>query len=504
MKTLIKFLPLILIPLASCVTPQFTNISTDDVYSFGATSQGMTPVVAKESVNTYSTPEVQNKAAVANEQDNTYGEVLIDDDNYYYEDNFKYDDYYDYSYSSRIRRFDNPVLGASYYDSYYTNLYWYDYRPISWGTSIYIGYDYNYYYNPYYSPYYSNSSYYNYSYYSPYNYYWANPYYGYSYWSPYSYGSIYNSGYWAGYYASNYYWSNPYDLNSRYYGPRDQSTASLGRSRSTISSFKSPTSATASTNRSALNSNPSSRVNSTSTARTTPENRGYFSSSRQETGIRTDRNSTSLTPESRSSLQNRTVNIGSGTTSRIGGDSRQNVYNKPDGSNQVSSESRYTFDRSSTTTNSGIKNQNPRNSSTQSGNTVGSPNGSRTNQYTAPTNTNTQSSREFSSNRSSVPTTRYQRPANTNVRTNSPTNSVNSGTSRTYQSSGTRTDGGAVSRPTNVRSESSSTKSSNTSVRSSSAPVRSSSSSSGTSSRSTSSSSSSGSSRSSGGNSSRR
>ncbi len=170
----------------------------------------------------------------------------------------------------------------------------------------------------------------------------------------------------------------------------------------------------------------------------------------------------------------------------------------------MSSESRYTFDRSSTTTNSGIKNQNPRNSSTQSGNTVGSPNGSRTNQYTAPTNTNTQSSREFSSNRSSVPTTRYQRPANTNVRTNSPTNSVNSGTSRTYQSSGTRTDGGAVSRPTNVRSESSSTKSSNTSVRSSSAPVRSSSSSSGTSSRSTSSSSSSGSSRSSGGNSSRR
>src|SRR5260370_1303557 len=50
------------------------------------------------------------------------------------------DDYYDYAYSSRIRRFYHPV-GWSYYDSYYTNMYWYDYDPYSYGVSLYLSYD---------------------------------------------------------------------------------------------------------------------------------------------------------------------------------------------------------------------------------------------------------------------------------------------------------------------------------------------------------------------------
>ena len=53
---------------------------------------------------------------------------------------FNYDDYYDYAYAARIRRFHQPVVIASYYDAYYTNAYWYTYDPFLWGTSIYTGY----------------------------------------------------------------------------------------------------------------------------------------------------------------------------------------------------------------------------------------------------------------------------------------------------------------------------------------------------------------------------
>ena len=57
--------------------------------------------------------------------------------NYYDED-----DYYDYYYTSRIRRFHRDLYcGWGYYDPFYTNLYWYDYNPYNWGVSIYMGYN---------------------------------------------------------------------------------------------------------------------------------------------------------------------------------------------------------------------------------------------------------------------------------------------------------------------------------------------------------------------------
>src|SRR5262245_32611644 len=42
----------------------------------------------------------------------------------YYND----DDYYDYAYTARMRRFYSPMPGYAYYDPYYTNTYWYDYN----------------------------------------------------------------------------------------------------------------------------------------------------------------------------------------------------------------------------------------------------------------------------------------------------------------------------------------------------------------------------------------
>ena len=58
----------------------------------------------------------------------------------YVTNNYYNDDYYDYSYSSRLRRYYSPAIGYSYYDPYYTNSYYYDYYPSSWGVSIYSTY----------------------------------------------------------------------------------------------------------------------------------------------------------------------------------------------------------------------------------------------------------------------------------------------------------------------------------------------------------------------------
>lgn len=144
--------------------------------------------------------------------------------NYYNED-----DYYDYQYSARLKRFYSPAIGYGYYDPFYTNSYWYDYNPYNYGVSIYLGYNWwapSYcYYDPFwYGPVYPHihNHYFGYydSWYSPYGYYGYN-----NYWNGYNHG--YNDGYWNGYYngyyASTYnnpYYYNSYDGNVTYYGPR--------------------------------------------------------------------------------------------------------------------------------------------------------------------------------------------------------------------------------------------------------------------------------------------
>ena len=74
-------------------------------------------------------------------------------------------DYYDYSFSSRIRRFHRPIYYSGYYGSIYTDYYWYNNDPFYCGTSIYYGYNWL---SPYYS-FYSYSPYY-FDYYTPYYY----------------------------------------------------------------------------------------------------------------------------------------------------------------------------------------------------------------------------------------------------------------------------------------------------------------------------------------------
>ena len=61
--------------------------------------------------------------------------------NNYYGDYYEADDYYDYSYSSRIRRFHRPMYYSNYYGGIYTDYYWYNNDPFYCGTSIYYGYN---------------------------------------------------------------------------------------------------------------------------------------------------------------------------------------------------------------------------------------------------------------------------------------------------------------------------------------------------------------------------
>ena len=98
---------------------------------------------------------------------NNYGEQesLSNDTTINSNTDYLTNDYYDYSFSSRIRRFHKPIYYSRYYSGIYTDYYWYNNDPFFCGTSIYYGYNWH---SPYYS-YYSYSPYY-FNYYSPYYY----------------------------------------------------------------------------------------------------------------------------------------------------------------------------------------------------------------------------------------------------------------------------------------------------------------------------------------------
>ncbi|MFH1160615.1 MAG: hypothetical protein V1733_06685 [bacterium] len=159
-----------------------------------------------------------------------------------------YDDYNDYSYSARVKRFHNPNTDASYFDETYTDPSNYD-TTISGGASspdvsVYVGagvgsfwgpsssfgigwgcdpwyWDYGWGY-PYYPSWYWNYSWW----YNPF------PFWAYSpYWSPYSYGywNGYWNGYWDGYYGYPYGWNSwEYPYVDTYYGRRRPITSPGG------------------------------------------------------------------------------------------------------------------------------------------------------------------------------------------------------------------------------------------------------------------------------------
>ncbi len=177
--------------------------------------------------------------------------------NYYNGDNYDFDtdDYYDYAYSSRIRRFHRPIATYSYYDPFYTNMYWYNYDPFFYGSSIYLSYNfwrprpwrfnagwgwnswnaynnfswgYNFGWSPGWSGYYASS--------------FVNPW-GFNNWgfnnNPWGYHAGYCAGFSNGYNLgyNNFYYDNSYynsfdanSVNNHYYGHRSNTTSNTNYS----------------------------------------------------------------------------------------------------------------------------------------------------------------------------------------------------------------------------------------------------------------------------------
>jgi hypothetical protein len=134
-----------------------------------------------------------------------------------YTTNYYSDEEYSYLYASRISRFHRPIFGFGYYDPFYTNLYWYNYDPFAYGTSIYANWGWSGYYNPWCRPWGYNMW--------GWNSWGQGPGMGWSY-QPYPYGGWgYDQGHWNGYW-------NTYDQNRGvYWGHRGGSNQSAGNPR---------------------------------------------------------------------------------------------------------------------------------------------------------------------------------------------------------------------------------------------------------------------------------
>lgn len=160
----------------------------------------------------------------AMEQENSENEEAEEEYKYNPDDTvFNMDDYYDYAYAARIKRFHSPTIIYNYYDDYYTDLCWYDPDPMLWGTSIYLGYRWWY-------P--------TYSYYWTWNYGWGwhRPFYWHNPWA-YDYYAWHHHP-WGYYHAPWYY--NSWDRNSHFYNRPDYNMSRSPRhnNRNTQTGFR--------------------------------------------------------------------------------------------------------------------------------------------------------------------------------------------------------------------------------------------------------------------------
>lgn len=221
----ISLIPVVALIVAGCSGPTAMQSSTetDDLYY---TSTDKTVYASKQSsnINVTETTTNERESVAANTGSNqdevanpeyssnsarSSGNVSTSSDYDYYSD--------DYTYASRIRRFNGPYRGLSYYDFAYTDPYWYGssfygnnpfYDPFSYrpgfysGLSLGIGFG-----NPFYSPIYGGYGNYG-GYYRPYG----------------NYYNGYRNGFHNGYSANNGNYER-YPINNsrpRNYGPRNE------------------------------------------------------------------------------------------------------------------------------------------------------------------------------------------------------------------------------------------------------------------------------------------
>jgi len=287
---------LFLMALSSCISTTHVNYS-DPNY------------LESNEFNAYNVEKETNEITITT--NDTIGNIINHDD--FYEPA----DYYDYSYSSRIRRFLRPMYYSNYYGGIYTDYYWYNNDPFYCGTSIYYGYNWH---SPYYT-YYNYSPYYN-NFYTPYfygNYY---SYYGYNYYN---------------HYLTNSYYNNPYNNNSYTTGHRGSlsTTVNRGIKANTIASH--------------LNNNNSKNIRHKSdyyNKITTRDN----SSIRTETGV-SKNTFTNRNYQNRSTKRTNTSQDSSRERNTIKTNNRSNAYSSPKSNN--SSRSYDTNNRRSSGNNKG-------------------------------------------------------------------------------------------------------------------------------------------------------
>lgn len=189
---------------SSCSTQKmgFTT-SNDDVYSNPKEDRIVEARIAAEKKKMQDAVDKRYNDSIAAAKK---AQKEKDDANPYYKDRpFKYDDYYDYEYATRVKRFNNNINGLGYYDNYYTNSYWYNKNPYNYGVSVYNGYSWwgssynSYSYNP-------SVNFYN-------NYGWGCNNYGYNGYNPYmsAYSQGYNNGFNNGMWGNYYGYGNPYN-----------------------------------------------------------------------------------------------------------------------------------------------------------------------------------------------------------------------------------------------------------------------------------------------------
>lgn len=208
MKKLMAYSIILVATLASCTGTRIATYN-DDVYANPAEDRREQQRIAaenKKAQEAYQKRYNDSVAAVRTRENN----------NPYYKDpQYKSDDYYDYEYATRVKRFQNPVNGIGYYDNYYTNTYFYSGNPYQYGMSVYNGYNFWPSYNSY--NYFPSSYFYNtYGWGSSMGFGYGNGFgspYGYGYGSGYGYDPFgYNNAYWMGYnhgYNSGF-WGYPY------------------------------------------------------------------------------------------------------------------------------------------------------------------------------------------------------------------------------------------------------------------------------------------------------
>ena len=132
-----KRLYLLFLIICSCSTNKLISYD-DDIYS-NPVEEKKLALIAKANQEKQIAQDYKEKLSQIQSQKEK------DSKNKYYQDpTYHHDDYYDYQYSSRIYRFNQPILGASYYDPYYTNSYSYNQDPLNYGNSIYNSYNYGY------------------------------------------------------------------------------------------------------------------------------------------------------------------------------------------------------------------------------------------------------------------------------------------------------------------------------------------------------------------------